>query len=268
LKSRQLKRYFAPVSVVILLLAAAFAFLNLQGTYTGPPAILDPNFNLWVTGPSGSQLMVWNLEVVKGPSDQVEINKTNLQGKHAVELSVFQSGIQSRWSYAGISQSLDGARLTELMNMSLGFWVLKQQCHCDADLFNGTSIILTVETNDGVHSINFVFSDELQGVKSLPNQRIVFLPTPSGVWYFEKLNIAKEYRAMRWNTPNELTFSIVLGVAGEAVGWHSAYVSGIALSRDGLHFPLSPQSVIVQLFASYAKLPSLKDPTFPLTISP
>lgn len=126
---------------------------------------------------------------------------------------------------------------------------MKEQCHCDPDLFNGTSVILAVETNDGVHTISYVLSDELQGVKNLPDQRIVFLPTPSGAWYFEKLNIANEYRMMRWSTPEKLTFSIVLGVAGRAVGWHSAYVSGIALSRDGLHFPLSPQSAIVQLFA-------------------
>jgi len=253
LKSRQVKRYFAPISVAILIIAAAFAFLNLQGTYTGPPAILDPNFNLWITGPSGPQLMVWNLEAVKGPSDIVGISKTSLQGKHALELRVFQSGIQSRWTYAGISQTLDGSRLTELMNASIGFWVLKEQCHCDADLFNGTSVILAVETNDGVHSISFVFSDELQGVRSLPDQRIVFLATPSSVWYFEKLNIAKEYRMMRWSTPDELTFSIVLGVAGGAVGWHSAYLSAIALSPDGLHFPLSPQSAIAQLFVSNIK---------------
>jgi hypothetical protein len=250
LKSKLVKRYFAPVSVVILLTAAALAFLNLQGTYTGPPAILDPNFNLWVAGPNGSQLVVWNLEAVKGPSDHVGISKTSLQGKHALELRVFQSGIQSRWTYASISQTLDGARLTELMNMSIGFWALKEECHCDATLFNGTSVILAVETNDGVHTISFIFSDELQGVKSLPDRRIVFLPTPSGVWYFEKLNIANEYRTMRWSTPDELTFSIVLGAAGGAVGWHSAYVSGVALSRDGLQFPLSPQGAITQPFVS------------------
>jgi len=233
-------------------MAAASAFLNLQGTYTGPPPILDPNFSLWVTGPNGPQLMVWNLEAVKGPSDHVEINKTTIQGKDALEFRVFQSSVQSQWAYARISQTLDGARLTELMNATIGFWALKEQCHCDADLFNETSVILAAETNDGVHTIIYIFSDQLQGVKTLPDERIVLLPTPSGVWYFEKLNLAWEYRTMRWSTPDELTFSIVLGVAGEANGWHSAYVSGIALFRDG-YFPLSLQSVVAQPFVSDIK---------------
>ena len=248
MKSKRVKRYFAPVSVAILLMAAAFAFLSLQGTYAGPPAFLDPNFTLWVTGPNGPQLMVWNLEIVRGPSDRVAINKMSLQGKQALELSVFQSGIQSRWAYASISQTLDGGRLAVLMNASIGLWVLKEQCHCDADLFNGTSVILAVETNDGVHTMIFIFSDELQGFKSLPDERIMLLPTLSGVWYFEELNIAREYQIMRWSTPDELTFSIVLGVAGAAVGWHSAYVSGIVLSRDGLS--LTPQSQTAQPFVS------------------
>jgi len=241
LNVKQVRRYFALVSVVVLLLAAAFAFLSLQGTYAGPPAILDPNFNLWVTGSNGPQLMVWNTELVKGMSDQISINKTILEGRHALELKVFQSGVQSRWAYASLSQDIDGGRLTQLLNESIGFWILKEPCSCDADLFNKTSVILSIETNDGIHTISFVFSDGLQGVRTLPDHRIVFLPTPSGSWFFEKLNVAKEYRTMRWTPPTSLTFSIVLGVAGDAIGWHSAYLSGIAFSRDGLHFPISPQ---------------------------
>ena len=246
---KQARQYFALVSIVVLLLAAAFAFLNLQGTYAGPPAILDPNFNLWVTGSTGPHLMVWNTELVKGMSDQISINKTILQGRHALELMVFQSGVQSRWAYARLSQDIDGGRLTQLLNQTIGFWILKQPCSCDADPFNKTSVILSIEINDGVHTISFVFSDGLQGVRTLPDYRIVFLPTPSGSWFFEKLNVAKEYHMMRWTTPTSLTFSIVLGVAGDAIGWHSASLSGIALSHDGLHFPISPQNELQpQLF--------------------
>ena len=250
MKLKQLKRYFAPASVVILLLTAAFAFLNLQGTYSGPPAILDPNFNLWVNGANGPQLMVWNLELVKGADEQFTINKTTIQGKNAVEVRLFQSGVQSRWAYASLSQTLDGARLTQLLNASVGFWVLKEPCRCDADPFNKTSIILAIETNDGTHTISFVFSDGLQGVRTLLDHRIVFMPTPSGTWYFEKLNIAKEYRTMHWSYPQSLTFSIVFGVAGGAMGWHSAYLTGIALARDGLHFPISPQTELAPTLSS------------------
>jgi len=243
LRLKRVKHYFALVSVVVLLITAVFAFLNLQGTYTSPPVILDPDFNLWVNGSSGPQLMVWSLEVVKGSNDQFAMNKTLMQGREATELSLFQSGVQSKWAYASLSQSLDGYRLRQLLNVTLGIWVLKEPCLCDVDPFNKTSVILSIETNDGTHTITFVFSDGLQGVSTLMDHRIVYLPTPSGAWYFEKLDIGREYRLMRWSAPEVLRLSIVFGVAGLTTGWHSAYVTGISITGNDLGFPISPQQI-------------------------
>jgi hypothetical protein len=161
-------------------------------------------------------------------------------GRRAVELGIFQSGVGSRWSYESLAQTMDGRRLSALFNTSIGIWILKEPCRCDANPFNKTSIILAVEVNDGIHTVTFLFSDELQGTQTLLDHRIVFLPTPSGIWAYQKFNIAREYAASNWPLPDRLTFSIVLGVGGAAVGWHHAYVNAVNTASDGLKNPLSP----------------------------
>lgn len=69
------------MSVAVLVLSAAFAFMNLQGTYSGPPPILDPDFKLWVDGSNGPHLMVWNFQVAMGISDNASIKRTAIQGR-------------------------------------------------------------------------------------------------------------------------------------------------------------------------------------------
>ena len=240
LKRKMVRRYFASVSVAVLILSAAFAFTNLQGTYSGPPPILDPDFKLWVDGLNGSRLMVWNLELAMGVFDNATVRKSVIQGRDAVELGIYQSGAGSRLVYASISQTIDGGRLAALLNETVGIWIMKEPCRCDANLFNNTSVMLAVEVNDGEHTISFLFSDELQGAQTLLNHRIIYMPTPSGVWSLREFDVAKEYAAAHWATPERLVFSITFGAAGSAVGWHTAYLNRIITMKSGLLNPLPP----------------------------
>jgi len=240
LRSSKLRRYFALISVALLMIAAGFAFLNLQGTSSGPPPILDPNFKLW-SNDSRERLLVWNSESVKGVDDRTTVNGSVVMGRDAVTFGILQSGAGSRWVYESIFQTLDGSRLSSLLNSSVGVWILKEPCRCDADPFNKTSVVLSVEVNDGIHTLSFVFSDRLLGTETLLNHRIVFIPTQSGVWVYQKFNIAREYASSHWAAPDQLTFSIVFGVAGSAVGWHYAYLNAVTMVNDGLKYPLPPR---------------------------
>jgi hypothetical protein len=241
LKWRRARKYFAPVSILILVLAGVFAFVNQQHAYSGPPPILDPDFKLWRNDSRGQRLMVWNSESVKGVNDLAVMNVSSIMGRDAVALGIFQSGAGSRWVYESLSQTLDGSRLLSLLNMSIGIWILREPCRCDANPFNKTSVVLSVEVNDGVHTISFVFSDQLQGTQTLLGHRIVFMPTPSGVWTYQKFNIAREYAGSHWSAPDQLTFSIVFGVGGSAVGWHYAYLNTVTAVNDGFRYPLPPK---------------------------
>ena len=235
MKARHIRRYFATVSVSILILVAAFAFANLQGTYFAPPPILDPNFKLWADSSTGHQLMVWGRESVKGSFDRVALNETLANSRNAVELGVFQSGEGSGWVYEALTQTLDGGRLSALFASTVGLWFMKEPCHCDDDPFNRTAVILVVEVNDGTHTISILFSDKFTETLTMLNHRIEFRPTPSGAWIFEEFNFAKEYASAHWLLPNSLTFRIIFGVAEDSSGWHYAYLDRITITSNYLH---------------------------------
>jgi len=214
--------------------------MDLQGTYSGPPPILDPDFKLWVDGSNGSRLMVWNLELAKGVFDNATIGKSFVQGRDAVEFEIYQSGAGSRLVYASISQTVDGARLSALFNDTIGIWIIKEPCHCDASPFNSTAAILAVQVDDGEHTISYLFSDELQATQTLLNHRMVYMPTLSGVWSLREFNVGKQYAAAHWATPDWLVFSITFGAAASAVGWHTAYLNRIITIKSDLQNPLPP----------------------------
>ena len=240
MKHSRVRKYYAPVSVAILILAAVSAFANLQGTYSRPPPILDPNFTLWTNSSRGSQPLVWVPETVSGSNDQAMFNQSRVNGKDAVELRIFQSGISSRPVIESLSQTVDGGRLSTLLNVSLGIWILKEPCHCDSNPFNKTSVTLAVEVNDGIHTISFLFTDQLQGTQTLLDHKFIFMPTPSGVWTYQRFNVGREYALSRWPLPDRITFSITLGLGGAAVGWHHAYVYAVTVINDGSQNPLMP----------------------------
>ena len=240
------RRYFAAGSIVILLLVAGLAFLRLQGTYSGPPPILDPNFTLWTGSGNASQLMVWNLETPHLTTTQYALSRVTIQDRGALRLSLLQPGVDSRLVYLRLSETLDGQRLSALMHSGLSLWVLKEPCNCDPDPFAGDSVITAVETNDGVHSLSFVFTDSRQGTETLLGHRVIFIPTASNHWALEVVNIGREYANARWGAPESLTFSLVFSVGGASVGWHTAYFSQIVTQRSATQLGLVSEDVAVQ----------------------
>jgi hypothetical protein len=75
------------------------------------------------------------------------------------------------------------------------------------------------------------------------------------VWVYQKFNIAREYATSHWAAPDQLTFSIVFGVAGSAVGWHYAYLNALTIVNDGLHYPLVPRLLDWAYVAGMSKFP-------------
>jgi hypothetical protein len=229
-----IRKYFAAISVAILILVAAFAFVNLGGTYSGPPPILDPDFKLWANSPTGPQLMVWDPEYVKSSFDQATMNATATDGRDAVQLGIFQSG-RAVDVYEALTQTIDGARLTAFFHSTVGLWLVKEPCHCDGNPFNETAVTLLVEVNDGLHTISFLFSDQYSGTLSALNNRIEFRPTPSGAWEFQEFNFTEEYAAAHWNLPSSLTFRIIFGAGKTAVGWHYVFLNRITVASNSLN---------------------------------
>jgi hypothetical protein len=220
------RRYFGAVSVLILLVVAALAFVNLQGTSPPPPAILDPDFTLWTQKGNFTQLMVWNLETNAAPG-QLVLDRGMFGTRDALRLSLYQNTTTQHSVFVSLSESVDGSRLAVLMRSMLGIWVFKQACNCDSNPFSTPSSLLAVQVNDGVHEISFVFTEKAQGIVTFLAHRVVFLPTPSGLWTYKELSIAQEYALAGWPQPSALTFALFFEVGSTAFGWHTTYLSHI-----------------------------------------
>jgi hypothetical protein len=229
---RSYKKLIAPVSVVLLVLVAGLAFLNLRPAYVGPPAILDPSFQLWI-GDSGSRRpMVWDFEYVKGPGDSVTLQEAVVNGKKAVEIRIVQDGSDSQPVYAYLIQTMDGARLADLLSYDVGVWVLTEQCACNGTI-TPRSIVFGIEVNDGLHTLSFIFS-EFAAQTTIFAHRFVYLATQPGAWTYQRINVTEQYRLAQWSLPERLTFSLVFEVGGLAGGPHRAYVNSFQATRPHL----------------------------------
>jgi hypothetical protein len=223
---RSFKGLVAPISVALLILVAGMAFLNLRPRYVGPPPILDPSFELWVGDPGSRRLMLWDLEYVKGLGDQVSLRETELAGKRAMEFLVTQDGTDGEPVYAYLkqNQTIDGARLTQLLTDDIGVWILTEPCNCDGAVTT-RSVIFGIEVNDGIHTLTFIFSDRANRATTIFAHRFVYLSTQPGTWAYQHINVTEQYRLAQWSLPERLTFSLVFEVGGFATGSHSAYVN-------------------------------------------
>jgi hypothetical protein len=229
------RKLTAPVSAVFLIIVAGFAFTYLQAKPEYPPPILDPQFDLWVSDRElgGSKPLVWELQYAKGAGDQVAVRETVVADRRALEIQIFQDGVDDKWAYVYLSQMIDSARLSALLSEKLGVWIfLENSCACQGTSAS-QSTVFGVETNDGMHTLRLVFSAEASEPQEFLGQRTVFLQTPPGQWIYQTINVTKQYADAHWNLPERLSFSIVLGAAGYASGMHVGYVHGFSWTASG-----------------------------------
>jgi hypothetical protein len=184
---RAFRRVFAAISVILLIAVAGLAFFTLRPSYVGPPPILDPTFQLWIGDPGSRRLMLWDFEHAKGPGGDVSLQEAMIDGKNAVEFLIVQHESNGQPAYAYLEQTMDGARLADLLTYDLGVWVLAEPCAC-----NGTitphSVVFGIEVNDGLHTLTFVFS-EVAAQATILAHRFVFLPTQPGTWTYQRFNV-------------------------------------------------------------------------------
>ena len=237
---RSYKKLIAPASVTLLLVIAGLAFLGLRPVFVGPPPILDPNFQVWVGDAGARRLMLWDMEYVKGPADNVSLREATVNGRSATELLVRHSEVNGASVYVYLKQAIDGARLTGLLENDVGIWALTEPCLCNATS-TARSSLFGVELNDGIHTLTFVFSDQVIETRTLLAHRFVYMTTKSGVWAYHHINVTGQYTLAQWGVPDHLTFSLVFEVGALATGLHRAYVNSIQVAKpqvsSGQHEP-------------------------------
>jgi len=232
---RLVRKLTAPLSVIFLIAIAGLALTHLQAGSEPPPAILDPTFDLWGTDPDSGQRrpLVWEVEYVQGKKDQILLDQASMHGKKALVISVFQDGSDEKWTYVKLTQTLEGARLKPLFNDEVGIWIYLESICAPCLIQSGRQpAFFAIETNDGMHTIDFTFSNQTAETQQFLSHRTVFLDTPRGEWVFHRITVADEYRTAGWNAPDRISLSIVLGAPGSASGWNLAYVHGFTVASS------------------------------------
>ena len=194
-----LRRATAPVSVALLIIVAALTFANLQTSSVPSPPILDPNFELWVESSAGSHPLVWQFEHVEAVDDSASLKQTQVDGMKATELTIFRGG-KTGWTYAYLSQVIDGARLTALFTQEIEVSVMREACICSSSALSAGTLF-GVEVNDGTHVLTYVFSEYHAETQMFLAHRIVSLQTPSSEWVQQRLDFAVQYEDAQWKTP-------------------------------------------------------------------
>jgi hypothetical protein len=230
---KHLRKLTAPLSAVLLILVAGFAFTNLQARTEYPPPILDPEFGLWVSDPNfGSpRPLVWELEYEKSVGDQISLQETVVAGRKALEIQILQDGVDGNLTYVRFGQTIDGTRLRALLDENVGIWVLLQSsCACNRLVSDQTGTF-GIETNDGVHTLDFLFVETTAEMSVSPTHRTIFLQSSTVDWTRHSIDLVKQYENAGWKLPDRISMSIVFGVAGSATGWHTGYVHGFSVAK-------------------------------------
>ena len=230
---KYVRKLTAPLSAVFLILIAVLAFTHLQAGTEYPPPILDPEFGLWVSDPNlgGQRPMVWGLEYEKGRGDQILLQETAIGDKRALEIQIYQDGVDDRWTYVRLNQTIDGTRLRALLYEEVGIWVfLEASCACNRPPSNQSGLF-EVQTNDGAHTLDFIFGETTAEMDQSPTHRTVLLQTPIGEWMRHPIDLVKQYRDAQWKLPDRVLLSIIFGAPSLATGWHTGYVHGFSVTE-------------------------------------
>jgi hypothetical protein len=229
---KRVRKLTAPLSALFLILVAGFAFINLQAKTEYPPPILDPEFNLWGSNPAlGKTPMVWELEYEKSLGDQIVLQQTVTADKKTLEIQIFQDGSDDNLTYVRLGQTIDGIRARALFDEDVGIWVLLQaSCACKGPI-SGQSSIFEIDTNDGTHTLDFLFVEAAAEASISPSHRTIFLQTQMGEWTYHSIDLVAQYRNAQWKPPDRISLSIVFSAPSSATGWHTAYVHGFSVTK-------------------------------------
>jgi hypothetical protein len=230
---KHVRKLTAPLSAILLVFVAGFAFTHLQTSTEYPPPILDPTFDLWVSNRElgGEKPMVWELEYQKSAGDQILLQDTVIANKTALEIRIFQDGADDNLTYVRLGQTIDGARARALFDEEISMWVfLQASCPCEK-FVSGETATFGIETNDGTHTLDYIFTEKTGEISISPTRRTISLQVQTGQWTNQLIDLTEEYKSAKWSSPDRILLSMIFGVPGRASGWHSQYVHGFSVIK-------------------------------------
>jgi len=219
------------ISIGVCAIVISGAFVNYYGQVFQPSPLLNSNMKFWSFNPTihSTEPYLWQIDIIKNPTDNVSVSRTIIADRPAVALSVFRS-IQngsSVWTTVHLRQDLHGQALDAIFNSTISVWVFPTFTYQYDLRFKNPENVFGIEINDGVNLVWYVFADDQNQVVQFPHQRIVVTQTPLHVWSYRTIDIAHEYAEAGWKKPDSLSFILILGTTNIYPGNWTGYFSGL-----------------------------------------
>jgi len=231
---RNIRMVIALLSVCFCILAVSFSFTSFYGQVFEPSPLMNTNMKFWTIDPTNNitRPYLWQVDIIKGPHDNVSIYQTEIANRQALALNLSRSNDNNTgvWTTLHVRQDVHGQALDAIFRSKISLWVFPTlRYKYDSNLFNPENTF-GVEINDGTNLLWYVFSDEPSRVFQLPHHRIVLTQTSLETWSLRDLDIGKQFQAAGWKEPQSISFILILGTTGLHPGILWGFFSGLTVN--------------------------------------
>jgi hypothetical protein len=221
------------IALATCILVISFSFISYYGQVDQPSPLLNTNMKFWTLDLANNitKPYLWEVDIIKGPFDNVSIYQANVENRVSVALRLGRSNQNntSVWTTLHVRQDLSGQGLDALFRSTISLWVFPTFTYAYDKLSHNPENAFGIEINDGTNLIWFIFADEPSQVFRLPHHRIVLAQTPLNTWSQREVDIARQYEEAGWKKPQSLSFILLIGTTGGHPGDWVGYVSGLSV---------------------------------------
>lgn len=221
------------VALSVCILVISLSFISYYGQVDQPSPLLNTNMKFWTldSASNTTKPYLWQVDIIKGPLDNVSTYQFDVQGRSAIALRVERSNQNntSVWTTLHVRQDLNGQGLDALFRSRISLSVFPTFPYLYDNSSHNPENAFGVEMNDGTNLVWFIFADEPSQVFQLPHHRIVLTQTPLNTWSLREIDVARQYEEAGWSKPQSLSFILLLGTTRVHPGNWVGYVSGLTV---------------------------------------
>jgi len=225
------RRFFAPVSVLICISMIAVLFTRLYGVTIESPAIANPRFKYWTTDPvlKLTKPLMWEVSLLIGPNDRGFIRRDTVEEQVCLGLHVYQDGASDAyaWATVHVRQNLRGRATRQILEGVLEMWVYPTFLHGRYPDSGHPKNVFGVEINDGTNILWIIFTDQPNEVYQIGLHRIVIVSTPLNQWSHREVRIGKYYSEAGWLLPSEVALILLVGATKGFPGEYAGFFQEI-----------------------------------------
>jgi len=230
------RRYTAPLSLLICVLIASVAFYRYYGQPVEQPILLNSRFKYFTKDPETNLTSpyLWEVVYYKGEGDRAYLRRDTVGEVPCLGMHVYQDGVNDTnvWATIHLKQMIGGKQLTRLFDSKIGVWVYPTFPYIYDKETENPENVFGIEINDGVHIIWFIFSDQPVEPYTLKSHHIIVVPTPLNEWSYRELDIKKVYEDQGWPVPEGISFIAILGATRSLKGEFAGFVREIVVKEQ------------------------------------